>query len=321
MRRGDWVEVRQPAQIMATLDASGALDELPFMPEMAAYCGRRFQVDRRAEKICDTMKYTGSRRLPNAVLLSDLRCDGASHGGCQAECRYFWKEAWLRKVDPNQAAEEPVDSSALQALIDFSTRFVRRTVDIEGKSEERWHCQAMSLLKATSHVPMWDPRPYIGEYTNGNVSLGHCIRICARAATEEPLRKLGLIPEVYLRGTASKASAQRLDLKPGEWVQVLSEAEIAGTLTPDGYNRGLWFDREMAAYCGGTYRVRSRVSRFIDDYRNPGQLVDLKSDAIILENVVCSGELSPARWFCPRRIFPYWRECWLRRVEAPAAPG
>src|SRR5581483_6061338 len=90
LRRGDLVEVKSPSEILATLDQRGALADLPFMPEMAPFCGRRFTVERRAEKICDTIHYTGSRRLHGAVLLEDLRCDSSAHDGCQAECRFFW---------------------------------------------------------------------------------------------------------------------------------------------------------------------------------------------------------------------------------------
>src|SRR4051812_42564844 len=94
---GDLVEVRSAGEILATLDDSGALEALPFMPEMLPYIGRRFVVDKRADKICDTIAQTGSRRLNDAVLLGDLRCDGRAHAGCQAECRFFWKERWLRR--------------------------------------------------------------------------------------------------------------------------------------------------------------------------------------------------------------------------------
>ena len=73
LRRGDLVDVKSPAEILATLDERGELGGLPFMPEMAAYCGRRLTVDRRADKICDTVQFSGSRRLPNSVLLEDLR--------------------------------------------------------------------------------------------------------------------------------------------------------------------------------------------------------------------------------------------------------
>ena len=56
-----------------------------------------------------------------------------------------------------------------------------------------------------------------------------------------------------------------LKVHPGELVQVKSKEEIAATLSPEGRNRGLWFDREMLPYCGGTYRVRQRVNRIIDE--------------------------------------------------------
>ncbi len=36
LRAGDLVELRPPAEILATLDEGGATDGLPFMPEMLA---------------------------------------------------------------------------------------------------------------------------------------------------------------------------------------------------------------------------------------------------------------------------------------------
>ena len=44
LRHGDLVEVKRPSEILATLDERGTLAGLPFMPEMAPYCGRRFTV-------------------------------------------------------------------------------------------------------------------------------------------------------------------------------------------------------------------------------------------------------------------------------------
>src|SRR5512138_4010358 len=94
LRVGDEVEVRSAREILETLDDTGSLGALPFMPEMLQYCGRRFVVSATADRICDTIDYAGTMRLPDAVLLADVRCDGAGHGGCEAECRVFWKEAW-----------------------------------------------------------------------------------------------------------------------------------------------------------------------------------------------------------------------------------
>ena len=51
----DWVEVRSKEEILATLDSKGQLDGMPFMPEMFAFCGERFQVFKRAHKGCDTV--------------------------------------------------------------------------------------------------------------------------------------------------------------------------------------------------------------------------------------------------------------------------
>ena len=44
MRAGDRVELRSPAEILATLDERGCLDGLPFMPEMLGFFGRPFTV-------------------------------------------------------------------------------------------------------------------------------------------------------------------------------------------------------------------------------------------------------------------------------------
>src|ERR1700675_2894438 len=44
LRRGDVVEVRSEEEILRTLDPSGKLGALPFMPEMLRFCGKRFRV-------------------------------------------------------------------------------------------------------------------------------------------------------------------------------------------------------------------------------------------------------------------------------------
>src|SRR5262245_35615858 len=98
LRVGDWIEVRSRDEILSTLDERGCLDSLPFMPEMLKYCGKRFRVYRSAHKTCDTIKEYKIRRMTNAVHLEGLRCDGEAHGGCQAGCLLFWKEAWLKPI-------------------------------------------------------------------------------------------------------------------------------------------------------------------------------------------------------------------------------
>src|SRR4051794_15728916 len=107
LRVGDVVEVRPLDEILATLDHNGEFENLPFMPEMAAFCGRRLAVDKVAHKLCDTMTRSGMRRMENSVHLRGARCDGGGHGGCQAACSIYWKAPWLRKVDGAASATPP----------------------------------------------------------------------------------------------------------------------------------------------------------------------------------------------------------------------
>ena len=53
IRAGEWFRVRTKEESLGTFDASGRLDELPFMPEMLQYCGTKKQVSKRTHKTCD----------------------------------------------------------------------------------------------------------------------------------------------------------------------------------------------------------------------------------------------------------------------------
>jgi hypothetical protein len=98
-------------------------------------------------------------------------------------------------------------------------------------------------------------------------------------------------------------------------VRVKSYEKILSTLDSENLmNRGMRFDAEEVPFCGRTYRVRNRIVRFIDE--NSGKMKTLKTPAVILEGVYCHSRYSPHRMFCPRSIFPWWREIWLERVSA-----
>jgi hypothetical protein len=97
---------------------------------------------------------------------------------------------------------------------------------------------------------------------------------------------------------------------------VKSHEEILATLDKKGKNRGMTFDSEMVKYCGARLRVRQRVERIVDE--PTGRMMVLPNDCIILEGATCTGEYHS---FCPRAIYPYWREIWLRRADPPAASG
>jgi hypothetical protein len=318
LRRGDIVEVRSAAEILATLDENGALDDMPFMPEMLPYVGRRFTVSRRVEKICDTIAVTGSRRMRDTVYLEDLRCDGSGHGGCQAGCRIYWKEAWLRPVNVHDEATDRAtdDVAELGRRAQATTQTVR---ELEGDAAEVWRCQATEAFKASEPLKLADVRQYWRELQSRNYGLLRFLRVAIPGFVAEVAARLRLVEPVPLTGPGTYSPpADPLRLQPGDLVQVRGPEEIARTLDADGLLRGLSFDREMLPYCGGTYRVQDRVQRLIDD--RTGRMIEIPSDCLILQGVVCSGERSHGRWFCPREIYPYWREAWLRPVKESHAP-
>lgn len=338
-RAGDWVEVRSKEEILGTLDSRGRLEELPFMPEMFRYCGQRFRVYKRAHKTCDTVSRTGGRRLKDAVHL-ELRCDGEAHGGCQAACLLFWKTAWLKPVDgPGEASsgrDRSTDTPAPDSCTEEHVRVAASRNDPAAEPGETVYvCQATELTRITEYLPWWDMRQYLEDVTSGNVTVGRLFCGMVYACFWEVLehsgnalggalvrfydryhrlwgglpfpRKMGTIPAD--RGTPTIA----LNLQPGELVRVRTHEEILSTLNTEGKNRGLSFDGEQVPFCGGVYRVRSRVSTFIDE--STGRMKSMKNDAVILEGVWCQARYSDCRMMCPRSIYSWWREIWLERVS------
>jgi hypothetical protein len=335
MRVGDWVEVRSKEEILATLDEKGRLEDLPFMPQMLEYCGRKLRVARSAHKTCDTIsKVSTSRRVSNAVHLEGVRCDGRAYDGCGAACSIFWKEAWLKP------AGEAVSAPAPRRDAGCTVEHVLACTKVPGSEDARgptYVCQATELVRASTLLPWWDFRQYVEDHRTGNATLrelASCFVYAAfsiviraawwtrtgagrvlrwaydgvqaiRGGVPFPRRK-GLVPE------GQKTPSGKLDLQPGELVRVKSYDEILATLDRNNKNRGMRFDAEAVPYCGGTYRVRSRVKKII--HEGTGKMIELKTDAVILEGVVCLARYSDRRMLCPRAIYTYWREIWLERA-------
>jgi len=338
LRVGDWVEVRTKEEILQTLDGKGRLDGMPFMPEMFAFCGKKYHVYKRAHKTCDTVFPVRGRKVESAVHL-ETRCDGSAHGGCQAGCLIFWKEAWLKPVSSSgRSVQKGRESSVLpsvQAKPECKESDVvanSSTVDLRD-DEPTYICQATRLPYATQPLEWWDVRQYLEDYWSGNVSVWRIVcgaiyslyyhiseaGIGVGRAMRwlydrlHPLwngtpfpRKTGTIPQ------GQPTPDESLNLQPGELVRIKPHEEILSTLDTSSKNRGLLFDAEEVPYCGGTYRVLQRVTRIIDE--RTGKMLHMKIPSVILEGVVCQSRFSRCRMFCPRSIYAYWREVWLERA-------
>lgn len=334
LRVGDMVEVRSEQEILATLDEQGAVDGMPFMPEMLEYCGKRFRVEKRADKTCNTITVMESRRIHDAVHLEGLRCDGSAHGGCQAQCFLFWKEAWLSRVKEREVRSAPSPTSpgpADPSLRCDRSRLADSTRHPESSKDSgiAYRCQATDLLKASESLPWWDIRQYLRDVRSGNVGVMDLLKVALFRIFQKTLRITAYRAQIraynrfqswrggtaypYVWGSLDKTPHATLGLQPGDLVQIKSHEEILSTLSTKNKNLGLRFDAEMVPYCGSVRRVRARVERIIDE--RTGKMLTFPRDCLILDGVICRAEYSERRLFCPRSIYPYWREIWLKRAE------
>ncbi len=98
LQPGEWVEVRSESEIRRMLDANGRYKGLLWMENMSRFCGRRFRVYKRLERMM--LESDGQmRRLKNTVLLEGVMCEDLY--GCDRSCFHFWREAWLKRVTDN----------------------------------------------------------------------------------------------------------------------------------------------------------------------------------------------------------------------------
>jgi hypothetical protein len=324
LRAGQVVEVLSEEEILATLDENGEYENMPFMPEMARWCGQRLTVASVASKLCDTQGRSGMRRLEDAVHLKEIRCDGSAHGGCQAGCLIYWKTAWVRPVDgpPTVADSPPFQAPNGSRLLPLLTENTRRPGE---DSEPAYKCQVTELLRAAPDVLRWrDLGQYVGDVRSGNVSLHFAARAflvggfnrvqdASRRKLPRQLRFRKGKQWRFIEGGSGKTPTGEIGLQPGDWVHIKSKEEIMQTLNEQQLNRGLGFEAEMSRFCGRTVRVARRVTQILDE--KTGRMIYMKYPCIVLEGIFCEGAYTAS---CPRAIPSYWREIWLDRVPAPA---
>ena len=316
------VEVRSEEEILRTLDADGKLDGLPFMPEMLGFCGQRYRVRARAHKACDTIDWQQFRRMESAVHLEELRCDGSAHGGCQAGCLLFWKEAWLRPVEPaggpsGHAGNGHAAGASKETLIGATQ------VGTNEAGQTLFSCQATELLRASKGLlPWWEPNQYVK--TSPRVIRryrGSSVRFWSGCSTDSSAQM-----HAFFRASASSeaASATR-----SSRVRRRAEAHLRDRLAynPARSSRSRAEKRSSRRWtrttnAGTSVRLGdAQVLRTAGASAAPGREDHRREDrtdahyqarTVILDGVICTGDYHRS---CPRAIYPYWREAWLRRVE------
>lgn len=105
-----------------------------------------------------------------------------------------------------------------------------------------------------------------------------------------------------------------LKLRPGDFVEVKSPAEILQTLDGNGTLDRLPFMPEMVEFCGKRFHVAKRVVKTCYYGATSGMRKFPAEDVVLLEGLRCSGEAHDG---CQKACTIFWREAWLRKVEGP----
>ena len=237
-----------------------------------SFCGQRFPVYKRAHKTCDYS--TGgmeARRLPSAVHLEGLRCTGEAHGGCQAECLLFWKEAWLTQVEGPSANAATMGINPPDATLHGRARCTEANLQaattLATEPEPVYSCQATRIPRFTTRLPPSDIDQYVEAHASRNFRLSEMPAPLLFRAYERLVRsrlgRTGVPQRVYdifqkLRGgvpwpnrpgmipTGQKTPrGAPLNLQPGDLVRVKSFKQILETVSHEGLNRGLLFSQEL----------------------------------------------------------------------------
>ncbi len=321
-RVGDLVEVRSADEILLTLDERGALDGLPFMPEMVQFCGQRFTVVKRASKAC-TPSDGSIRQVRRAVHLEGVRCEGSAHGGCEANCLLYWKEDWLKPA--GTAGRRNVDvrsGNGGHKNISFGTwstiEDLNRNTTFSLGSEpygEVFYCQATAIPEFGQSLPAWHLGQYLRDLRSGNVRTVELLRGLVMGLTRKFEFHVSRSWKAQQAGRTRTPYSQA-EFGDGDMVEIRSAEEIESTLDSRGRNRGLSFTPEMREVCGRRFRVSRRIHKIINE--STGRMIQLVGGCLILEGAICHGD---RHRFCPRMAHLYWRDIWLRGVhaEAPAA--
>ena len=271
-------------------------------------------------KLCDTIGSTGMYRMRNAVHLEGLRCDGQAHGGCQAGCLLYWKEAWLRRVpsDGREPAGPPPEPAPqrLLATLAAATRKAGRDLRRRGAVLVPGDGIAPGGARA---------RPFLGRQpvrAGRQVGQRQPARRRPRRRHRGVQRVPGPQPQVRAEATAdpgrSTVALHRREARedPGRQARpatrgtgrVRSKEEISARSTATTATADC---RSTRRCCGTAGRGQGATAGRPDHRRAHRQAAAAAASLHRPRGRHLPRRLQP---YCPRSNYPYWREIWLERV-------
>jgi hypothetical protein len=99
LQPGEIVEVKSLPEIIATLDVNQRNRNLWFDREMIKYCGKRFRVQRRVNRLLDEKTGRMMETKNPCIILDGPFCLGDYNKLCPRLGHLYFREIWLRRVD------------------------------------------------------------------------------------------------------------------------------------------------------------------------------------------------------------------------------
>jgi hypothetical protein len=107
LRPGEWVRIRPKEEIPETLDRENRNLGLHFESDMRLYCGEVHRVLGRVERVIDERNGKMRHIHRDCIVLEGVACRGLSSRHrlfCPRGAYAFWREAWLERSGPENAA-------------------------------------------------------------------------------------------------------------------------------------------------------------------------------------------------------------------------
>ena len=107
LRPGEFVQIRPKEEIPETLDRENRNLGLHFESDMRLYCGEVHRVLGRVERVIDERNGRMRYIRRDCIVLEGVTCRGLSSRHrlfCPRGAYAFWREAWLKRTEPENAA-------------------------------------------------------------------------------------------------------------------------------------------------------------------------------------------------------------------------
>ena len=172
LKVGDLVEVRSAEEILATLDVDGSSTPCRSCPRCSSSSAAGSRSTRSRTSCATRCPVSGMRRMRNAVHLTDVRCDGGAHGGCQPRAPHIGRsmaETGAQRARfscrDHYVSDSPTGTTRISTATNFHEKSRTKNADLDGEG------RATPAKRPSSCEPRRSRSPFL--LMSGNTLRGH----------------------------------------------------------------------------------------------------------------------------------------------------